>query len=752
MWWNSNGQWMKDGEPQGAPPPVGTTVWYQDAKGDWGTPTVYEGPQSAPAAPVNAVTPRAGRLEAGGGVPGATTPTMGGSTFTPTPTVAPGITPAPAYTGTVSNGRMSGRAYSNPDTPAPKGYNPELWDQRNIGIDRTLAAPLVTLGQNMGINTPSNTPTNLFQRQDFDAMGINENVADRNLLTSIQEVAKNGIAGSGIGKERANFILQALSNPAIVGNIARSPQNASMKMMGGAPTNLIDRAGMIFDQQNNPAPRRIPESMPAGPNNPATPMGTYPNGDVWITEDTEGLGWEPGPNDPPLPAAPPHERARVRGMGDRRAPLNMNRRNERGAPIPRMANGTITSPGMSIPEQILGAPRPMPSTGTGSVSSWPGQPAVNPPGYPNPQRTFIPPPRGQAALDRGNPMVLANPMSQMLRAMPRPARPFEASRGPAVPRPIGAPAPPMATPSVPQPQNPIQIQKSILERATLGQPLTSRDIAMARASGAPPDFIQAVTTYVAGGGWNWQRPQRPDVMVNKGGNEPGMEYMMGAPRYGGGTNLFLAPRYATGSLPIGQYVADMKQKALTTGLTRADVRDASQRFATFPQLAALLNAMNSARIDMGNPLRRTFNFDAPDIWTPVDSTPAPTPTVPTPTTPTPTPTTPTTPTPAANPQVMWYDKDAWAANPTLKYLNGQWSENMFRTPSSRASYDPATGTTIQSAGSMNAGNMMDIDRDSVRRGMTESLLTRHNRSYEKELADAIANAPMGSASRYVKTG
>lgn len=616
-------------------------------------PTVTARPEWQPNPP-GAYMPKAIPLPAPAITPQIVTGALAGNA----PTTPTGMPPAPAYsnTNTVTNGRMSGRAYSNPDTPAPKGYNPELWDQRNIGIDRTLAAPMVTLGQSMGINAPSNTPTNLFQRQDFDGMGINENVADRNLLTSIHEVAKNGIAGSGIGKERANFILQALSNPAIVGNIARG-NNASMKMMGGAPTNLIDRAGMIFDQQNNPTPRRIPEPAPDSAS---------------LMEDTEGTGWVPGEpgvdyNAPgallgPNPvtttttAVPPQERARPRGMGDRRAPLNMNRRNERGAPIPRMANGTITSPGMSIPERILGTPRPMPTPGTGSVSSWPGQPAVNPPGYPNPQRTYFPPPRGQAALDRGNPMVLANPMSQMLRAIPRPARPSEASRGPAV------------------------------------------------------------------------------------------------SRYGGGTNLFLAPRYATGSLPIGQYVADMKQKALTAGLTRADVRDASQRFATFPQLAALLNAMNRARVDMGNPMPRAFAFDAPDIWTPVDSTPAPTPTVPTPTTPTPTPTTPTTPTPAANPQVMWYDKDAWAANPTLKYLNGQWSENMFRTPSSRASYDPATGTTIQSAGSMNAGNMMDIDRDPVRRGMTESLLTRHNRSYEKELADAIANAPMGSASRYVKTG
>jgi len=726
-WEYINGTWYSNGRPSAVPPPMGVPFFTVGANGAKDIRT-YGGPESMVGVGdlIATTTPRAGRLEAGGGVPGATTPTMGGSAYTPKaiPLPAPGMPSSPAYsnTGSVSNGRMSGRAYSNPDTPAPKGYNPELWDQRNIGIDRTLNAPMVTLGQSMGINAPSNTPTNLFQRQDFDAMGINENVADRNLLTSIQEVAKNGIAGSGIGKERANFILQALSNPAIVGNIARSPQNASMKMMGGAPTNLIDRAGMIFDQQNNPTPRRIPEPAPDSASwMEDTDHNVWQPGEPGVDYNAPGALLGPNPVTTTTTVAPPQERARVRGMGDRRASLNMNRRNERGAPIPRMANGTITSPGMSIPEQILGAPRPMPSTGTGSVSSWPGQPAALPPGYPNPQRTYFPPPRGQAALDRGNPMVLANPMSQMLRAIPRPARPSEASRGPAMPMPIGptpVPRPIGAGTVIPHP--------GMIERPVHGFP--------------SPVGIKVIPPPPL--------PMTPEEVARE--RQYKLNEAMNAPRYGGGTNLFLAPRYATGSLPIGQYVADMKQKALTSGLTRADVRDASQRFATFPQLAALLNAMNRARVDMGNPMPRAFAFDAPDIWTPVDSTPAPTPTAPT--TPTPTPTTPTTPTPAANPQVMWYDKDAWAANPTLKYLNGQWSENMFRTPSSRASYDPATGTTIQSAGSMNAGNMMDIDRDPVRRGMTESLLTRHNRSYEKELADAIANAPMGSASRYVKTG
>lgn len=120
--------------------------------------------------------------------------------------------------------------------------------------------------------------------------------------------------------------------------------------------------------------------------------------------------------------------------------------------------------------------------------------------------------------------------------------------------------------------------------------------------------------------------------------------------------------------------------------------------------------------------------------------------------PKPVPTTPAPPPqPEMNPQVIWYDKDVWAKNPTLKYLNNDWTENAFMTPTSRASFDPATGTTIQAAGSINAKNWQDINNDPVRRAAMQSLYSRHNRSWEKEGIDAITNSPTGNASAYSKT-
>lgn len=107
-----------------------------------------------------------------------------------------------------------------------------------------------------------------------------------------------------------------------------------------------------------------------------------------------------------------------------------------------------------------------------------------------------------------------------------------------------------------------------------------------------------------------------------------------------------------------------------------------------------------------------------------------------------------------NPQVMWYDPSVWKSNPTSAYLNntGGQTVNKFSGLGKFASYDPATETSIQAPESMNAFRMMEIDRDPVRRDFTESLYNRHNRSWEKELADAVRMAPMGSATSYVRSG
>jgi len=158
--------------------------------------------------------------------------------------------------------------------------------------------------------------------------------------------------------------------------------------------------------------------------------------------------------------------------------------------------------------------------------------------------------------------------------------------------------------------------------------------------------------------------------------------------------------------------------------------------------ADLVLAKQTGNLALADAVRRALNgLPWEYTWTVAPTAPT------TPTTPT-DPTTPSTP----GPQVIWYDPGVWKTNPTLAYLNnaqGQ-SINKFSGLGKFGSYDPATETTIQSPETMNAFNMMQIDQDPVRKDFTESLYNRHNRSWDKELADAIRMAPMGNASAYVR--
>jgi hypothetical protein len=113
---------------------------------------------------------------------------------------------------------------------------------------------------------------------------------------------------------------------------------------------------------------------------------------------------------------------------------------------------------------------------------------------------------------------------------------------------------------------------------------------------------------------------------------------------------------------------------------------------------------------------------------------------------------PATTTPKPGPQVIWYDGDVWKDLPSLNALNNTQQINPFSRLGSRSSYDPATETTIQAPEKMNAFTMMQIDRDPQQLDVMNSIYDRHGRNWEKEYADAIRAAPMGNATRYVKTG
>ena len=184
--------------------------------------------------------------------------------------------------------------------------------------------------------------------------------------------------------------------------------------------------------------------------------------------------------------------------------------------------------------------------------------------------------------------------------------------------------------------------------------------------------------------------------------------------------------------PVGDLETRIRQKLENNTLTIQDSLAANQAGN-----AALARAIN--RRLAGFPWEYTWKVESANPGDTV--TPAPTPPV-------------TTPTPTPGPQVIWYDPGVWKTNPTLAYLNNMQGQttNKFSGLGKFGSYDPATETSIQAPETMNAFNMMEIDRDPVRRDFTESLYNRHNRSWEKELADSIRMAPMGNASTYVRNG
>lgn len=212
-------------------------------------------------------------------------PPPGGWTDTNTYDDIFGTPPAPPVVPPSRPGAVPGSVWNNPDSEAPRGYNPELWAQREIGPNRTYSGGVT----GMGIGGPTNQdgtamytpppevkatrnvdgmgyePANLFQREKFEGQfsggpdvltNMQGNTFERNLLASIAEAAANpDPAVSG----RAKFILAAASNPAMIRDM---PFTAQSQLVG---PNLIDRAGYQYDMENGGGPqRRQPAAKPEG--------------------------------------------------------------------------------------------------------------------------------------------------------------------------------------------------------------------------------------------------------------------------------------------------------------------------------------------------------------------------------------------------------------------------------------------------------------------------------------------------------
>lgn len=213
---------------------------------------------------------------------------------TPPPPTPPA---APQRSGTVP-----GSVWNNPDSAAPRGYNPELWAQREIGPNRTSAGvggPKNADGTAMYTPPPEYKPTRGIdpfgyepaprKQAEFSGFTIGDDgfyrsdrggsdtAYDENLLRTLK-------AAADAGEGRANYILSALSTGA---DMARPVYSAQMNQYGANP---IDNYAAQYDWEQEvlgkkEMQRKLKQGWTVDENRQLVP----PSG--WI-EDGNG-GWRP---------------------------------------------------------------------------------------------------------------------------------------------------------------------------------------------------------------------------------------------------------------------------------------------------------------------------------------------------------------------------------------------------------------------------------------------------------------------------
>lgn len=291
-------------------------------------------------------------------------------------------------------GTVPGSVWNNPESEAPRGYNPELWAQREIGPNRTYQGGITGLG----IGGPTNAdgtamytapaeikptreidpfgydPANLFQREKFEGQfsggpdvlsNAQGDSFERNLLSSIAEAINSTDPAVS---ERAKFIMAAASNPAIL---------RDMPFRRNGPANLIDRAGYQYDMQNGGDRRRQSQSTDTGKDsmdrekkNPFMPRmakGTMPMRAPMRMPIVEYQQPPPGPMgmNPFVPSfADPTRRMPVHTMPSERVPTPM----QRGPAVPGrlpIQLGPVAGP-LTIGSRPVVAPAPNPFLGGGA--------------------------------------------------------------------------------------------------------------------------------------------------------------------------------------------------------------------------------------------------------------------------------------------------------------------------------------------------------------------------------------------------
>lgn len=233
-WQQKGGVWYQDGQPSQTPPPANTPYWSIGP----------DGQQEFLTYPGSTTTPPAG-----------------------TPPAAPPTTPRtpplrqPTVAGATRPGNIPNNIFMDPEAVAPPGYAEDKWANRfvlNSAQNAKANGPLATVP---GPRVVENRfAVELDPRLQMPNKGTSINTAefDPRLIGSIQDAAKYGIAGSGVGNERAQYILDGISNPAIVANALRSiRQGGGGRRDSGSPSNPIDILGAAYDRGQQMAAEEI---------------------------------------------------------------------------------------------------------------------------------------------------------------------------------------------------------------------------------------------------------------------------------------------------------------------------------------------------------------------------------------------------------------------------------------------------------------------------------------------------------------
>ena len=412
MWqYLGNGQWKNGDTITQAPPPMQTPFWFKGSNGAWDN-TTYMGPESVaalPTEPINTTLPRQSgttppaprpNLPYQVRVPGLTGGTGTQAPVVPppaapyTPPIAPGMPPAalpdPAA---ITDGRISGTYFDDYESKAPKGYNPELWAQRFAGPPAMDSGPVRNFSGQMGhpitphvVDNPLATYINNDMRMPVKGPTLPNNIGAQ-LAASIAEVAKYGILGTDAGKERAQFVQNALENQDVLMRLAMKTPGVFQK--GNSPTNPIDIAGALYDSMQaikTGSNRRTPDVEP----------------DIPVPPEEEDPVWD---GDPPNPVTARKTPGRAANMDRREArrfaggTMNTYRPPVKAMPAPPMTTTVYTPPFAPRPQvpaviDYGSGMAPRPSARPGTITSpsydlptgWQEYPSLRPPVMAPPDR------------------------------------------------------------------------------------------------------------------------------------------------------------------------------------------------------------------------------------------------------------------------------------------------------------------------------------------------------------------------------